>query len=495
LESEPDNLYLFTFSLLTQLLFTVNIELILLCFLIIGLLLCSALVSGSEIAFFSITANQMNALEQETAKPAQRLVDLKEDPRKLLATILISNNFINIGIVLISEYTLSRIISNEMANGWAESLCESAFISSFFKGERLENLENLKLFEISPCVTNLSTAIYFTITVVVVTFLLVLFGEVMPKVYAKFNNVSLAKSMSGVLTGLTRLFNPISSLLVDGTNVIERRLTKHSQNGNLTSREDIDEAIDLTVKDQKHALEDSNILKGIVNFGDVAVKQIMCSRVDVIGVDFSVSYKELLAVVKESGYSRIPVYKEDFDHVTGILYVKDLLPHLQEDENYEWQELIRANVFYVPEAKKIDDLLREFQTERLHMAVVVDEFGGSAGIVTLEDILEEIVGEIRDEFDDTEIEYQKLDNYNYLFEGKTLLNDMCRIIGVPTTTFDEVKNDADTLAGLFLELKGMIPKVGEEVLQEGYTFQAKDVNRRRIKQIKVTLENDPNLNS
>ena len=475
--AEPDNLYLFAFTLLTQLLFTVNIELILLCFLIIGLLLCSALVSGSEIAFFSITANQMNALEQETAKPAQRLISLKEDPRKLLATILISNNFINIGIVLISEYTLSQIISNEMAHGWAASLCESAFVSSLFTIE------------------SLAKTIYFSITVVVVTFLLVLFGEVMPKVYAKFNNVSLAKSMSGILTGLTRIFNPISSLLVDGTNVIERRLTRHSQNGNLTSREDIDEAIDLTVKDQKHAIEDSNILKGIVNFGEVAVKQIMCSRVDVIGVDFSVSYKELLDVVKESGYSRIPVYKEDFDHVTGILYVKDLLPHLQEDENYEWQELIRTNVFYVPEAKKIDDLMREFQTERLHMAVVVDEFGGSAGIVTLEDILEEIVGEIRDEFDDTEIEYQKIDNCNYMFEGKTLLNDMCRIIGVPTTTFDEVKNDADTLAGLFLELKGMIPKVGEEVLQKGYTFRAQDVNRRRIKQIKVTLETDPHLNS
>jgi len=294
--------------------------------------------------------------------------------------------------------------------------------------------------------------------------------------------------MSGKLLLLARFFNPISSLLIKGTNIIERKLTSRSAHGNLTSREDIDQAIELTVKGDKHGEQEMDILKGIVKFGDVSVKQIMRPRVDVVSIDFRENYGELLKVVRNAGYSRIPIHDEDFDNITGILYVKDLLEHLDEEMSYEWQELIQTNVMYVPEAKKIDDLLREFQLNRTHMAVVVDEFGGSSGIVTLEDIMEEVIGEIKDEFDDDiELEYRKLDDYNYIFEGKTLLNDVCRVIGVDTNTFDQVKGDADSVAGLILEIVGQIPKAEQEVKYNDYRFRIVSVDDRRIKQIQITL--------
>ena len=468
MESEPD-LYLEYIFLSAQLLAITPVGIVLSCLLLMLMLLCSALISGSEIAFFSLTPNHLKDLEEENSPPAERILYLKKLPRKLLATILIANNFINIGIVLVSDLILRNIISETVCDQWA-ALMVNYFPLQYFSTDTI------------------SFSIHFGITVIMVTFLLVLFGEVMPKVYAKLNNVQLAKSMSRTLGILMRLFSPLSSLLVLGTGFIENRLASRTQNGNVTSREDIDEAIDLAVKDQKHAKEDSDILKGIVKFGDVAAKQIMRSRVDVVAVDFKVSYKELLQTIRDSGFSRIPVYDEDFDHVTGILYVKDLLSHLNEDESFEWQQLIRPNVFYIPEAKKIDDLLREFQLQRLHMAVVVDEYGGSSGIVTLEDIMEEIIGEIKDEFDDEiELEYRKIDEYNYIFEGKTLLNDVCRVIGVDTTTFDSVKGDADSFAGLILELKGQIPKKGEEVVYDSYLFKIESVNKRRIEEIQITL--------
>jgi len=427
------------------------------------------MISSSEVAYFSLTPNDISDLEQESSSASQRILALQNKPRELLATILISNNFINIGIVLMSDFILRGVISAEFCTSLAN---------------RLHNFLSF------ATVSTLANAIHYSITVISATFLLVLFGEVMPKVYAKINNVALAKNMSGIMTKLMSFFRPMSSLLVNATNVIESRFTSRTKNGNLTSREDIDEAIELTVKDQKHAKEDRDILKGIVKFGDVSVKQIMKSRVDVVTVEYETSYKELLDVIRESGYSRIPVHAEDFDHVKGILYVKDLLGYLQEGDDFNWQHLIHDNVFYVPESKKIDDLLREFQAERLHIAIVVDEFGGSSGIATLEDIMEEIIGEIRDEFDDTEIEFTKLDEYNYVFEGKTLLNDVCRIIGVDTTTFDEVKGDADSIAGLILEIHGQIPKAGREIYHEPYSFKIEAVNKRRIEQIKITLPKD-----
>jgi len=432
--------------------------------LIILLLFCSALISSSEVAFFSLTINDLEKITQENSKATARILRLKDQPRSLLATILISNNFINIAIVVISDFLLKYLIKEETCEAWMSVF--PTWISDLVSGRTL----------------------HFIITVVGVTFLLVLFGEVAPKIYAKINNVSLAKFMSKTLIYLNGFFKPISSVLIRGTNIIERRLKGRTANGKLTSREDIDQAIELTIENDMHRDQEIDVLKGIVKFGDVSVKQIMRSRVDVVSVDFRDNYGDLLKLVTNSGYSRIPVHDEDFDNITGILYVKDLLEHLDEDVSYEWQELIQTNVMYVPEAKKIDDLLREFQLQRMHMAVVVDEFGGSSGIVTLEDIMEEVIGEIKDEFDDeVELDYQKLDDYNYIFEGKTLLNDLCRVIGIDTNSFDEIKGDADSVAGLILEIVGRIPKKEQEVKYNDYRFKIVSVDDRRIRKIQITL--------
>ncbi len=435
--------------------------------IIVILLFCSALISSSEVAFFSLTVNDLEKITQENSEVTERILRLRERPRALLATILISNNFINIAIVILSEYLLRYILEVSVCEGWMSVAPD--WLSSLLSGQML----------------------HFLITVVGVTFLLVLFGEVAPKIYAKINNVSLAKLMSGTLLFLSGIFQPISRTLIRGTDIIERRLQGRNSNGNMTSRAEIDQAIELTVRDEIHAEREMDILKGIVKFGDVAVKQIMRSRVDVIAIDFRDSYSTLLNTVKDAGFSRIPVYDEDFDNITGILYVKDLLDHLSEPSEYEWQELIRTDIMFVPESKKIDDLLREFQQNRTHMAIVVDEFGGSSGIVTLEDIMEEVIGEIKDEFDDDiELEYRKIDDYNYVFEGKTLLNDVCRVIGVDTNTFDTIKGNADSVAGLILEVLGQIPKKDREVKYNDYRFKIVSVDDRRIKEIQITLPED-----
>ncbi len=437
------------------------------CFLLILLLLyASAVVSGSEVAFFSLTPNNFADLEEENTPASIRILRLKEQPHKLLATILICNNFINVAIAIVSDFIVRSIFSEAVFENMARGL-----------------LKILPFLVVS--LKSLSKGIRFAIVVVGVTFLLVLFGEVAPKIYAKLNNVRLAKIMSGPLTFMMRLLSPFSRLMVQGTNFIERHLEK---NGSQTSKEEIGQAIELTVSKGKHARQEIDILKSIVKFGDVAARQIMRSRVDVTAVDFRISFKELLEVVKECGFSRIPVFKDDFDHVTGILYVKDLIGHLKEEDGFEWQKLIRTDIIYVPESKKIDDLLKEFQAKRFHMAIVVDEYGGSSGIVTLHDILEEILGEIKDEFDDdAEVDYKKINSFTYLFEGKTLLNDACRIMEVETDTFDEVKGDSDSIAGLFLEIVGMFPKVGQEVTYKKFKFKIVAVTQRRIEQILVTI--------
>ena len=419
--------------------------------------------------FFSLSPNDLDHLKNESNPNSKRILNLLETPRTLLATILISNNFINIAIIIISEFVLRNTITEEFCRNWANKVAD--------------------LFPyVGWDINLLSSAISFLITTVLVTFAVVLFGEVAPKVYAKINNVQLARFMSFPLNLLRSFFYPLSKILVNWTHALEKRLA-HRTTNSLASKEEIGAAIDLTVKGEVDAHEEVDILKSIVNFGDVPVKQIMQPRVDVIAVDFQSSYKELIQVLKESGYSRIPVYNEDFDHITGILYAKDLLGHLEEAETFEWQELLRTEVLYVPESKKIDDLLKEFQAKRLHMAIVVDEYGGTSGIVTLEDIMEEIIGEIRDEFDDEiELDYQKIDDYNYIFEGKTLLNDVCRVIGVDTNTFDDIRGDADSLAGLILELLGRFPRKGIELKQMGFTFKIIAVNKKRIEQIKITID-------
>ena len=439
-------------------------------FAIILLLFASGMISGSEVAYFSLSYNDIEVLEQENKASSKRIVLLKDRPRTLLATILICNNFINIAIVIVSDFVLKNILPETLFEAWAKNIIQSSNLFSNYAPEKLAN--------------NFS----FLITVVGVTFLLVLFGEVAPKVYANLNNIRLARITSGPLLFLMRVLNPLSSILVSWTNIIEKRLAKATQSGAIASREEIDEAIELTVANDEDTEQEIDILKSIVKFGDVSVKQIMRSRVDVKAVDFRIDFTDLLKVVKESGYSRIPVYDNDFDNVTGILYAKDLLGYLHEAATFEWQELIRTNVMYVPEAKKIDALLKEFQTRRMHMAIVVDEYGGSSGIVTLEDIMEEIIGDIKDEFDDDdEVDYKKIDDFNYVFEGKSLLNDVCRIIGWDTTTFDEVKGESDSIAGLILELIGQMPQKDMEISYNQFRFKIVSVSKRRIVQILVTL--------
>lgn len=436
--------------------------------------MCSALISGSEVAFFSLSPNDIDDLKQDNSKTSQRIIKLKEMPRTLLATILISNNFINIGIVVLSDFVLGKVMPTEVFTNWAVQIGAADYLS-FLPYFDLTN------FDIAWIVENL-------IKVVGVVFLLVLFGEVAPKVYANLNNVKLAKMMSGSLNVLNRFFSPGSKVLVNWTNAIESRLESKAQQASLMSKEDIDEAIELTVRNDDNAEEEVDILKSILKFGDVTVKQIMCSRVDVIAIEFRTGFRDVLKLARRVSVSRIPIFDDDFDNITGILYIKDLIGHVDDGDDFEWQALIRTDLLYVPESKKISDLLKEFQQQKLHMAMVVDEYGGSSGIVTLEDVLEEVIGEIKDEFDDlSEIEFTKKDEYTYVFEGKTLLNDMCRVMDLETTTFDEAKGDADTIAGLMLELFGQIPKINAESFYNQYRFKIVSVNKRRIKQVQIIL--------
>ncbi len=441
--------------------------------LVVILLLFSAMVSGSEIAFFSLDNNQIKTLGEDTKQSSLNILSLRDRPRRLLATILISNNFINIAIVLVSDFLLNAILPLSTTLIWAEGILDRlSFLNFLFTNEGLGKF------------------IHLSITIVGVTFLLVLFGEVAPKVYAKFNNVTLARNMSRPLLFLEKLFHPLSSMLVSGSNFLERKLDKYTNSESLTSREDVAQAIELTVQSETDAEQEIDILKSIVKFGDLNVKQIMRSRVDVISVDFRLTFKELMGIIQDCGYSRLPVYEDDFDTVTGILYVKDLIPHIDKAD-YEWQQLVRPTVFYAPESKKISDLLKEFQIQKVHMAIVVDEYGGSSGIVTLEDIMEEVIGEIKDEKDELkEIDFERIDEHTFIFEGKTLLNDICRVVNIETDTFDRIRGDADTIAGMILELTGMLPKQGREFSFGGYLFKIMAVDKRRIKRIKIKLPAD-----
>ncbi len=440
--------------------------------LIILLLIGSALISGSEVAFFSLSSNELIELRRERSAASKLILKLRSIPRILLATILISNNFINIAIVILSDYILRGYLPIDICEQWAKNIY-------FF-------------FEIETSETSfLANLLHTSITVVGVTFLLVLFGEVAPKVYAKINNIQLAKMMARPLLLLSKVFRPISNVLVGWTNVLEKNINGRTSNNNVSMKEDIDDAIELTVLNNRGAPEEVDILKSIIKFGDVSVKQIMRSRVDVVAIDFRLEFKELVQIIRESGFSRIPVYDNDFDNITGILYAKDLLGSLDKDEKFEWQILIRTDVFYVPETKKISDLLKDFQSRKQHMGIVVDEYGGCSGIVTLEDIMEEVIGDIKDEFDlEEEVEFVQESDYTYVFEGKTLLNDVCRIIGEDIDVFDEVKGDADSLAGLVLESIGHIPDSKSEPTSLellGFKFEVLSVSERRIEKVRITL--------
>lgn len=405
------------------------------------LLVFSALVSGSEVAFFSLKPSDLDDLRENSNRNSKKIIQLLERPKRLLATILITNNVVNIAVIVLSTF-VTRIIFN---------------IDDFL-------------------------ILGFLVQVIVVTFLILLFAEVLPKVYATQNIVKFALMMAGPMAALRRFFYPLSSVLVKSTNFIDKRIAVKRSG---LSANELSHAIDIT-HEEKGTEEDKQLLYGIVQFSNIYAREIMKSRVDVVAVDEETPFTELIKIIVEAGYSRIPVYRESFDNVIGILYIKDLLPHLDTEEDFTWQTLIR-NCFFVPESKKINDLLKEFQEKKIHMAVVVDEYGGTAGIVTLEDILEEIVGEINDEFDIEEMIYSKVDSLNYVFEGKTLLKDFCKITGIDYNIFNEIKGEADTLAGLILEIKKELPFKGEKIKFNDFDLIVEAVDSRRIKRVRVKL--------
>jgi len=380
----------------------------------------------------------------EDSKRSRMILRLLEAPERLLATILITNNFINIGIVILSAFVMNSLVH----------------------------------------ITD-SPVLEFIIKVIIITFILLLFGEILPKLYANQFSTSFALFMIYPVKGFEKLFYPIASFLIFSTSIVKRRLSGKRQN---ISMDDLSEALELAADD---IADEKNILESIVKFGNINVREIMTPRIDIATIDIQTKLQELIPMLVELGYSRIPVYSENIDNIKGILYIKDLLPHFQKSNRFNWQTLIRPP-YYVPDNKKIDDLLREFQTKKIHMAIVVDEYGGTSGIITLEDIIEEIVGEIVDESDEDETIHEQLDERTWLFDGKVLLNDFLKIINKPTDMFDQIKGEADTLAGLILEQKGVMPSYGEKIVIKDLTFTIESIDKRRIKQIKVkiNLQND-----
>lgn len=408
------------------------------------LLACSALISGSEVAYFSLGLTEREQLENGKSPMDERITRLLNRPHRLLATILIANNFVNIGIVIISSFIVAGIFDFSVMPAW----------------------------------------LVLTIQVGVVTFLLLLLGEVIPKVYATINAIAMCKIMAIPLQFLLKICYPLSSLLISSTDFINKRIKKHETE---YSADVLEHAIDLT-RDEETTPEDEKILKGIVRFGNTDVKQIMTARTEVISFDLRTPYSELLIEILDRGFSRVPVFRESMDHVVGILYLKDLLPYSDRTE-MNWQSLVRSP-YFVPENKKLDDLLKEFQERKMHLAIVVDEYGGTSGIVSLEDIIEEIVGDITDEFDDEDVYYSKLDEQNYIFEGKTPLVDLYKVLDIDGVNFEDEKGESDTIAGFMLELTGKFPEKTEKVNFENYTFSVETRDKRRIKRIKLTI-NEP----
>ncbi len=404
------------------------------------LLFASALMSGSEVAYFSLSPDDLERFKNDKAGKIQTALRLYNMPERLLSTILAANNTVNIAIVLLS-----------------------AFIST-------------ELFDFSS-----NPVIGFLIEVVVITFMLLLFGEIMPKVYAARHNVSFALFMAYPLNLIVKIFYPVTSLLILSTSFVKKRAGRRRSD---LSMDDISDALDLTSDDLS---EDEKILKGIVNFGNINVSAIMCPRIDVTAVDIQSGFSKIIPVIIDSGFSRIPAYSESFDNVRGILYAKDVLPYMNNPDSFRWQSLLRPP-YFVPETKKINDLLKEFQIKKIHMAVVIDEYGGTAGIITLEDILEEIVGEITDESDQDEELYKKIDDRTFIFEGKVLLNDLVKILELEDDPFDIVRGESETLAGLILELTGEIPKKEQIIKFRRFNFRIESADRRRIKEVIVTID-------
>lgn len=405
------------------------------------LLLMSAFASGSEIAFFSLSPSDVAELEDGKFGADKKIQNLRDDSERTLATILIANNFVNVTIIMLLNYVIAGVISF---------------------GERALLLQ-------------------FLFTTVILTFLLLLFGEIMPKVYARQDPLKFCRRCVGGIMFARKLFWPIENILLKSGMMAEKIIQKENH---VLSVDDLEQALELT--DKNDIKDEQNMLKGIIRFGDETAKEVMTSRQNIVDLDIRSNYADVLKCIEDNNYSRIPVYQDNTDNIRGILYIKDLLPHLTKSSNFRWQSLIRPP-YFVPETKKIDDLLREFQENKVHIAIVVDEFGGTSGIVTLEDILEEIVGEINDEYDEEEKFYSKLNYNTFIFEGKTLLTDLCRILNVDDEEFEEVEGDADTLAGLLLEIKGDFPSIHEKIDYKNYTFEVMNVEERRISKIKVTV--------
>lgn len=404
------------------------------------LLVCSAFASGSEIAVFGLSPSDISELDPDHSDVDRKIVKLREDSERTLATILITNNLVNVSIIMLCNYSLGHIIHFGNAR-WLEFLCIT----------------------------------------VILTFLLLLFGEIMPKVYSRQNPLRFCRKVAGGLTRLNKLLRPFSAVLMSSGVLAEKVPLKDNYK---LSVGELEHALELTDKDE--IKDEKSMLQGIIRFGDETAKEVMTSRQDVVDLDIRSTYDEVLRSIIDNNYSRIPVYQDNTDNIRGVLYIKDLLPHLSKPANFRWQSLIRPP-YFVPETKKIDDLLREFQENKVHMAIVVDEFGGTSGIVTMEDILEEIVGEINDEYDDEEKYFTKLNYNTYIFEGKTLMLDFCKTLGTDDEEFAEVEGDADTLAGLLLELKGDFPSIHEKIDYKNYTFEILKIEERRISKVKVVV--------
>jgi len=415
------------------------------------LLICSALISGAEVALFSLTQKDLDDAKNTKSKSYDIIIELLKQPKKLLASILVANNFINIAIVIVFA-----------------SLSNSLF------GEVQSEL-NLGLFKID---------LVFFIEVVLITFLILLIGEILPKVYANRNNLKFSKFMAYPLKVLDVIISPISLPMQKVTLGIHRKLGKQKSNLNVDY---LSQALELASEGDT-TQQEQEILQGIVSFGNTDTKQVMRPRIDIFALDQTTAYKKIISEIIINGYSRIPVYKDSIDDVVGVLYVKDLLPHLQKD-HFDWTTLLRAP-FFVPENKKLDDLMVEFQEKKIHLAIVVDEYGGTSGVVSLEDIIEEIVGDISDEFDDDDLIYSKLDAHNFVFEGKTTLKDFYRVIKLEDeSVFENQKGEAETLAGFVLEISKSFPKINSKIIFKNYTFTIEAINKKRIKQLKVTLKN------
>ena len=395
--------------------------------------LTDVIFSGSEVAYFSLSPGQLEEIRQ---KGYEKVCHLHRKPEKLLATILISNNFVNVAIVILSSYLVDSLFD--------------------FSGNPL---------------------LGFVIQVIVVTFIILLFGEIIPKLYANRSPIKMAIFMASPLTVLSSLFRPLSALLINSTSIISKKVSKKDS----ISIDQLSKALELTKDSEIN--EEKDILEGIVRFSNIYAIDIIQPRINIIAIDEEDSFKHIRELIIEHGYSRLPVYKDNLDTIVGILYIKDLLAHLQEDDHFQWQSLIRP-AYFVPETKKINDLLEEFQTKKVHLAIVVDEYGGTSGIVTMEDILEEIVGEINDETDEKEKTYIKIKNNAYIFEGHTLLNDFEKIADIKDDYFKDIEGEADTLAGLILEIKGELPRKNEVITYRQHKFTIMDVDKRRIKKIK-----------